>query len=161
MERRTCPICNLNFTSEGQSDCYVGTASELEHCWVLSDICPGCDHLVVWVGALENSVVEQKLTPDQDFDFDTVPEDIRMTAVSPGSQGQPPLHRPLPAPQEADQRPRRRGLAQGGPEALPPLRQSWVVVELELAHGIQKCTYSPRQVPHYNNYPLSIERLYV
>ena len=53
------------------------------------------------------------------------------------------------------------GLVQGGPEALPPLRQSWVVVELELAHGIQKCTYSPRQVPHYNNYPLSIERLYV
>ena len=78
-----------------------------------------------------------------------------------GSQGQPPLHRSLPAPQGADQRPRRRGLAQGGPEALPPLRQSWVVVELELAHGIQKCTYSPRQVPHYDNYPLSIERLYV
>ena len=55
----------------------------------------------------------------------------------------------------------RSRVAQGGPEALPPLRQSWVVVELELAHGIQKCTYSPRQVPHYNNYPLSIERLYV
>ena len=83
MERRTCPSCNLNFTTEGQSDCYVGTASELEHCWVLSDICPGCDHLVVWVGALENSVVEQKLTPDQDFDFGTVPEDIRVTAVFP------------------------------------------------------------------------------
>ena len=43
MERRTCPSCNLNFTSERQSDCYLGTASELEHCWVLSDICPGCN----------------------------------------------------------------------------------------------------------------------
>ena len=71
MERRTCPSCNLNFTSAGESDCYVGTASELEHCWVLSDICPGCDHLVVWVGALENSVVEQKQTRNQHFDLNT------------------------------------------------------------------------------------------
>ena len=97
MERRTCPSCNLNFTTEGQSDCYVGTASELEHCWVLSDICPGCDHLVVWVGALENSVVQQKLTPDQDFDFDTVPEDIRVTAVFPRIPPRGPTPPEVPA----------------------------------------------------------------
>ena len=97
MERRTCPSCNLNFTSERQSDCYLGTASELEHCWVLSDICPGCNHLVVWVGALENSVVQQKLAWDKDFDFDTVPEDIRMTAVFPRIPPRGPAPPEVPA----------------------------------------------------------------
>ena len=97
MERRTCPSCNLNFTSEGQSDCYLGTASELEHCWVLSDICPGCDHLVVWVGALENSVVQQTLAWDKDFDLDTVPEYIRVTTVFPRIPPRGPAPPEVPA----------------------------------------------------------------
>ena len=97
MERRTCPSCNLNFTSERQSDCYLGTASELEHCWVLSDICPGCDHLVVWVGALENSVVQQKLAWDKDFDLDTVPEYIRVTTVFPRIPPRGPAPPEVPA----------------------------------------------------------------
>ena len=84
-----------------------------------------------------------------------------LTEIPQRPAGRERLPRTLPSLPPGDHRPRRRGLAQGGPEALPPLRQSWVVVELELAHGIQKCTYSPRQVPHYDNYPLSIERLYV
>ena len=97
MERRTCPRCNLNFTSKGENDCYVGTASELEHYWVLSDICPGCDHLVIWVGALENIFVEQKQSRNQHFSLHIVPEDIRVTTVFPRIPPRGPAPPEVPA----------------------------------------------------------------
>ena len=69
--------------------------------------------------------------------------------------------RPLPALPAGNHRPGWGGVAQNGPEALPALRKGRVVVELELAHGIQKFTCSLRHVAYYDNYPRRVERLYV
>ena len=82
-------------------------------------------------------------------------------AGGPGPSGRERIPRTLPALPAQDHRPGQGAVEQDSPEALPALRKGRVVVELELAHGIQKFTCSLRQVAYYDNCPRRIERLYV